>query len=359
MNSEGMVNQTKKIELPRLVLVGHGSIEQIGDISSQLSQGKNALIVAGNQTMKIAGNTAKDCLEDSGFSVSKYIGEVANHENVEGAQKAIKESNADIVLGVGGGTPIDIAKLSSTREKVPFISVPTAASHDGMGSPIASIHGTDGKGKYTSYPTTAPIAIIADTSIIKTAPYKMTASGCADLISNYTAVEDWKLAHRLKGEYYGDYSAALSIMSAKVILENADIIKDRLETSISLVVESLLSSGTAMCIAGTSRPCSGAEHLFSHALDRVAEKPAMHGEQCGVGTILTAYLHKLSWKKFRDALVKIGAPVNAEELGVSDEEIVNALMMAHTIRKRYTVLGDEDLSKDAAEELAKKTGVIK
>ncbi|MFO7872586.1 MAG: NAD(P)-dependent glycerol-1-phosphate dehydrogenase [Candidatus Undinarchaeales archaeon] len=353
-----MANKINKFELPRLVLIGGGSIEEIGDVASQLSQGKSALIIAGPKTIKIAGGTAKDFLEEEGFTVSKYISDFATNEQVEGAQKAIKEEDADIVLGIGGGTPIDIAKLSSTREKIPFISIPTAASHDGMGSPIASIHDKEGKGKYTSYPTRAPIAIIADTSIIKTAPYRMTASGCADLISNYTAVEDWKLAHRLKGEYYGDYSAALSIMSAEVILENAGVIKENLETSISLVVESLLSSGTAMCIAGSSRPCSGAEHLFSHALDRIAEKPAMHGEQCGVGTILTAYLHKLDWKEFRDALKKIGAPVNAEELGISEEEVIKALTTAHTLRKRYTVLGRNGLSEEAAREVAKKTGVI-
>ncbi len=358
MNCERMTSKINQIELPRLVLVGGGSIEEIGDVASQLSQGKNAVIVAGPKTIKIAGNTAKDQLEDAGFNVETYIGDFAVEENVKGAQKLIKETNADIALGVGGGTPIDIAKLSSTREKIPLISVPTAASHDGMGSPIAAIHDKKEKGKYTSYPTRAPIAIVADTSIIKTAPYRMTASGCADLISNYTAVEDWKLAHKLKGEYFGDYAAALSVMSAEVILENSDVIKENLETSINLVVESLLSSGTAMCIAGNSRPCSGAEHLFSHALDRIAEKPAMHGEQCGVGTILTAYLHKLDWEKFRDALKKIGAPINAKELGIPGEEVIKALTTAHTLRDRYTVFGRNGLSKEAAEKLAKKTGVI-
>ena len=35
---------------------------------------------------------------------------------------------------------------------------------------------------------------------------------------------------------------------------------------VRVVVEALISAGVASCIAGSSRPCSGAEHLFSHAL---------------------------------------------------------------------------------------------
>ena len=51
-----------------------------------------------------------------------------------------------------------------------------------------------------------------------------------------------------------------------------------------------------MSIAGSSRPASGSEHMFSHALDRIAPKPALHGEQCGVGTIMMMYLHGGNWQ---------------------------------------------------------------
>ena len=100
-----------------------------------------------------------------------------------------------------------------------------------------------------------------------------------------------------------------------------------------------------MAIAGTSRPASGAEHLFSHALDKLEASNAMHGEQCGVGTIMMEYLHGGDWKKIRDALSMLGAPVTAKELGLKDEEVIKALEIAHSIRpERYTVLGKEGLT---------------
>ncbi len=114
-----------------------------------------------------------------------------------------------------------------------------------------------------------------------------------------------------------------------------------------------------MSIAGTSRPCSGAEHLFSHALSMIAPKPALHGEQCGVGTIMCAYLHGANWQLIKEVLHKIEAPTTAKELGIDSEYIVEALTKAHSIRpERYTILGESGLTKEAAHRVASVTGVI-
>ena len=45
-----------------------------------------------------------------------------------------------------------------------------------------------------------------------------------------------------------------------------------------VVTKALVSSGVAMSIAGSSRPASGGEHKFSHAIDRLAPGKALHGE---------------------------------------------------------------------------------
>ncbi|MFI5414365.1 MAG: iron-containing alcohol dehydrogenase, partial [Candidatus Lutacidiplasmatales archaeon] len=109
----------------------------------------------------------------------------------------------------------------------------------------------------------------------------------------------------------------------------------------------------------SSRPCSGSEHLFSHALDQAGKHPSLHGEQCGVGAIMMMYLHGGDWERVRRALRTIGAPITARELGVSPEDVVEALVQAHAIRpERYTILGDNGLTREAATRLAGVTGVI-
>ena len=121
----------------------------------------------------------------------------------------------------------------------------------------------------------------------------------------------------------------------------------------------IIISGISMSVAGSSRPTSGSEHMFSHALDRMGISPAMHGEQCGVGSIIMMYLHGGDWQSIKTALRRIGAPTDAKGLGISDEDIIEALTTAHEIRKdRFTILGDNGLTKESARKAATITGVI-
>jgi glycerol-1-phosphate dehydrogenase [NAD(P)+] len=172
-------------------------------------------------------------------------------------------------------------------------------------------------------------------------------------------VKDWKLAHEDRNEYYGVYAASLALMSAKLVTENADLIRQRSEEGMRVLIEALISCGVSMSIAGSSRPCSGSEHMFSHALEIIRPNHAMHGERCGVGAIMMACLHRLNWKRVKTTLERLEAPTRACELGVESEDVVEALGMAATMRpERYTVLNKLNLNHRAYEKLAKTTGVI-
>lgn len=353
MNKSG--RKYKWMQLPRTVVVGHGVINNTGKVCKDLKLNGPGLIVTGPTIVKTAGKTVKKVLEEEGYSVETAIVTEATMEEVNKVRSIAKETKAGFLLGVGGGKSIDIAKLASSRLDISFLSVPTAASHDGIVSSRASI---DQDGKTISEEAQAPMAVIADTAIIASAPFRLLAAGCGDIISNYTAVRDWQLAHRLRNIPYSEYASTLSLMTAKILIDSAGFIKPRLEESAWTVVKALVSSGVAMSIAGSSIPASGSEHNFSHALDEIAPEPALHGEQCGVGTIMMMYLHGGDWRHIREALKTIGAPVNASELGIEDKYIIEALLHAHEIRPdRYTILGS-GLTREAAENVATITGVI-
>jgi len=344
------------MQLPREVIVGNETLELVWDICKKLGFSESALAVTGPRTRSIAGQKIIDLLDDVGMNVDQIIVNSSTMKDVEFVEERIRELEPQVVLGVGGGTKIDVAKLSSARQNIPFISIPTAASHDGIASPLASVKGLN---KPYSEMAQSPMAIIADTSIITQAPHRFTASGCGDAISKFTAVRDWKLANSVKNEYYGEYAASLALMSAKLVAKNAGIMERRIEEGVRVLLEALISCGVAMSIAGSSRPCSGSEHLFSHALDLIASEPGLHGEQCGVGTIMMAYLYEMNWKRVKETLRKVGAPTTAAELGIEPKYIVQALVRARAIRpERYTILEEKRLDYDSAEKIAKATGVI-
>ncbi|HEV2166931.1 MAG TPA: NAD(P)-dependent glycerol-1-phosphate dehydrogenase, partial [Thermoplasmata archaeon] len=327
---------------PRTVLAGHGVLAELGRSCRQFEFADEGAVVTGPKTSELAGNAALASLKEAGFQVTEIIAHEATSEEVRRVGALARAAKARFLVAVGGGSKIDVTKVAARDLNVPWVSVPTSAAHDGISSPRASLHDPE---SVTSISAVVPMGILADTSLIVQAPFRLLASGCADVISNVTAVLDWKLATRLRNEEYSSTAATLAEYAAQEIADHAPLIKPNLEESVWIAIRPMIVAGIAMSVAGSSRPCSGSEHLFSHALDRNAARPSLHGEQCGVGAIMMMYLHGGDWKKLRTALHTIGAPTTARELGVSSEEVVEALVQAHRIRpERYTILGDNGLT---------------
>jgi len=344
------------MQLPREVIVGKGTLQRIPEVVKRLGLKGPALIVAGKKSYEIAGKTVRDLLEQTGIAVDMLLVQTATIRDVLTIEERITEWKPQVLFGVGGGTKIDATKLSGAHQEIPYISVPTTVSHDGIASPLASLKGL---GKPYSIMAQAPLAIIADTEAIAQAPWRSVVSGCGDVMAKFTAVKDWKLAHIKKNEYYGEYAASLALMSAKLVAQNVEVMREGNEEGARVLLEALISCGVAMSIAGSSRPCSGSEHLFSHALDMFKGSQGMHGEQCGVGTIIIAYLYGENWKRIRETLKRLGAPTTARELGAKDEEVVRALDFASTIRPdRYTILQKLNLSYEECTKAAKATQII-
>jgi len=144
-----------------------------------------------------------------------------------------------------------------------------------------------------------PAALIADTEIIVTAPFRFLAAGAADVLSNLPALKDWNLGHKLKGERVSSSAYAISEFAAREIISNASQIKPQVEESVWLVIKQIVFSGIAMSIAGSSRPASGSEHMFAHAVDSMKKGNGLHGELCGIGSIIAMYLHGADWTQIK------------------------------------------------------------
>ncbi len=345
-----------RMQLPREVIVGDGTLDEVGPLYERLGLGGPALIVTGPRTYHIAGREVCSCISEVGVGAEHIIVEKPTVGEVRKVEEEALRLGARAIVGVGGGSKIDVAKLAASELGIPMISVPTAASHDGISSPFASIKGLN---RPYSVKAQAPLAVLVDMDIIVDSPARLMASGCGDVIAKFTAVRDWRLAHVKNNEYYGDYAASLALMSAKLMVRNARRIGSGSREGLRVLMEALISCGVAMSIAGSSRPCSGSEHLFSHALDVIRPGGALHGEQCGVGTIMMAKLHGLNWRKIRSVLATVGAPVDADGISATPEQVVRALVMAPSIRPgRYTILNEARLDERKALELARSTGVL-
>ena len=340
----------RSMVLPRIVVTGPGVLEQLPAVIAELDLPERGLIVCDSNTLKIAGREVNEYLEIGGHQMKKVVVEGANSQELLRVEDAV--DGIDFLIGVGGGRPIDLAKQAGFNKNIPFVSIPTAASHDGFGSARSSIRQA---GRKTSMQAIPPIAVVADTTIISRAPFRLLAAGVGDIVSNQTAVLDWRLDGQ-KADY-SEYAAALSEMAAQLVEDGIEKVASGTEEGVRLVVKALISSGVAMSIAGTSRPASGGEHKFSHWLDANSDNPALHGEQCGLGSIVTMYLHGGDWEKIRDTLKAVNAPINSKGLGMDDGMVLSAFINSKEIRPQRTTILDKTEPK-AIEEAALATGVI-
>ena len=252
----------------------------------------------------------------------------------------IVKGDISLMVGVGGGRVIDTAKLAAARTGIEFVSVPTAISHDGISSPVASLlHPESGR---RSYAAAMPAGIIVDTATANSAPERMIRAGVGDLASNLTAALDWRLADSGGHDRYDAFSAMIAESAARPALELDDVAAPE---SREWIAKGLLLSGLAMAAAGTSRPCSGAEHLISHSLDAMlGERAALHGEQVALGCLVSATAHGSDLHdQFRALFERVGLPTHPRDVGISDAEMADAIAAAPATRpRRYTILTELD-----------------
>lgn len=342
------------MELPRLIEIGEKNLDGFGNFLGSLGGIGTVSVIAGANVQDILRGRIEESLESNGIRFTWHVPGDSQIRSINRIQKTVMEDDSDMIVGMGGGRSVDTAKMISYRLGKPFVSLPTAASHDGMASPFVSVKSS----KPHSIIASAPMGVFVDIDVIRKAPVRLLASGCGDLVANIVAVRDWQLGHERNGEYYGRYSSDLAMMSAKIVMENSkEFARNGLDARV--IVEGLISAGVASCIAGSSRPCSGSEHLFSHALDKIAPGIGLHGEKCGLGSIMMAKLQGQDWEKIVRTLRDVGAPTTAAQIGIGQEAVIEALVIAQELRpERYTILKEVEMNEKSAADLAKSSKII-
>ena len=127
------------MELPRKILIGENNISDVGSFLIGLSDPKKVSLISGDRVRKITDKQISKSLSDSKI---KYVWHRSISNDVEAAEKIlhdIKKDKSDLIIGIGGGRSVDIAKMIAFTLKKPFVSIPTSASHDGIASPFVSL----------------------------------------------------------------------------------------------------------------------------------------------------------------------------------------------------------------------------
>lgn len=333
------------VHLPVHLIMEYGAVNIINysDIKNVLT-GRAIAVISGNGHTRSVSEHVTNKISSETVRVKTYYCTDNSNTNINLLQNVIGNDASEVVIGVGGGKVMDAAKIVGTRLHLPVILIPTIISTDAICSPVAAIRINQIKRKSTK--VNMPWGVVIDLGLLEASPPRFLSSGIGELLSTKTALLDWQLAHQRKNEQIS--------LPAKIIAENAvECVLNQLKQPnpdrkalLKTVTESLIISGIAMCVAGNSRPCSGAEHLISHALDYYCGAKALHGEQVAVCSLVIEYLHGQldQVQSVRQYFRPFGLPVHFTQMGYSRDDMRLAIQKAPSIRNRYTILNEYDLS---------------
>ncbi|CAM3826318.1 iron-containing alcohol dehydrogenase [Cohnella lubricantis] len=242
------------------------------------------------------------------------------------------------VVGAGGGTVLDAAKyMAYLHGSVPVI-IPSITSTNAPFSDYISIRRDGGPFgfKVDGYPK----KVIVDPELIALAEPRFNRAGYGDLLYMQTALQDWELAHsRGVGEPPDPKIAGEIGALIQESIRDAAEIGAMSENGICKLM-AYTQRSTELVTANSSMPIgAGAEHLFAWNMDLLCDRPLIHGEVVSLGIVIASYLQAdylqdSRWRELRSALDGAHVRYRPDELGVSWEDIEQALLTVEAYNQR-------------------------
>jgi glycerol-1-phosphate dehydrogenase [NAD(P)+] len=327
--------------------IGPGKINEIEKTLNENGDFKKILYVFDPYVDKLYGEIVRSQIEKVGKIKEEAIDANTISYAMNVAERVIA-TDVDCIVAMGGGKTLDVAKYAAFVAKKPFLSMPTTVANDGIVSPIAVLKRQDNKPK--SLGCAMPSMIILDTEMISTCPKQLIKAGIGDTISNYMALKDWEFAVSKGKDVMNGYAYIMSRTSLDVLMKTQyDSICPEF---ITVLANSLVLSGIAMDYAGSSRPVSGSEHLFSHALDYYCENHNLHGFNVALGTVSVLKLIGFDYSNVLNYLKKFDVDINPRGMGISEDVFVFCMKNATTMRNnRYTFLHEANLEESKLKKL--------
>ncbi len=334
-----MISQGNKIDIPVILEVGRDKLANMGYYINKVGI-KKIVFYYGEGIKELFGHIVVEALAK--YPEIEILSEVVCDDNTMEyiTQNAFTIPAAtEAIVGIGGGKVLDVAKYISFLTTKPFISIPTSTAHDGFASSGCSLVVN---GRRKSLPAHMPYGVIVDINIVKNAPVKFLYSGVGEIISNITAIYDWKYEESQGVAYVDDLAVMIAKKSVNSVVRIPFTdIKD--DFFIKELVDSLTMSGISMEIAGNSAPGSGSEHLISHALDKMLETPQLHGVQVGIAAYIMSKVQNHRCERVEKFLRETGFFEFIKTLEIKADDYIRAIDMAPNIKpNRKTYIHSEE-----------------
>jgi glycerol dehydrogenase len=314
---------SKVIVAPGKYIQGPGELDRLAEHTGQL--GAHAFVIADEFVMNLTGDrvTASYAKAGAAVTMERFQGEITQAE-IERLTARCKESQADVVVGIGGGKTLDSAKaVAYYCGNLPAVVVPTVASTDAPCSALSVIYKEDGSFERYLFLPSNPAVVVVDTAIIANAPVRLLVAGMGDALATYFEARAAQRAHKLNivGGHGTQAAMALARLCYDTLLQEGIKAKAAAEAHvITEALERIVEANTYLSGLGFESCGLAAAHAIHNGLSALEETHgAYHGEKVAFGTLAQLVLENAPLDEIEEVIefcLNVGLPVTLADLGV-------------------------------------------
>ena len=296
--------------------------------------GHKYILIAGTKSYDVVGRKVEEFIRGASKKFMLVMNE--GRAKLAYADTIISKcAEIDVVIGIGGGSNIDLAKYVAAKCQSKLVVIPTLLSTNAIASPY-SVFYKDDKSIITVR-TKRPELLVADMSVLVNQPERYALSGLGDLLAKITSLFDYRLSHLIAGDPFNKVAYEFAQASLDMTIKNVKILSSLRREGLELLLYLLVLDGLIMEIAKTTRIVAGCEHQIAYSLEKFSR--GTHGENVALGILICSYIQGHDYGKVKNLLYTSRLPTSYTNLGMTRDNFVEALLEAHKTREWYTILG--------------------
>ncbi len=227
---------------------------------------------------------------------------------------------ADAVIAIGGGTVMDIAKLTAYNLRKQLITIPTSSATCAAFTALAVLY--DGNGVFSEYEylNKNPDICVIEPELVAGAGARLSAAGFSDTLAKFVEGE-WSYSGKIR-DYYSELGLGIAFKIYNEIISIGKRALADIEAGLSsreafeAISYNIVASGLSSGISGM-KIYPNIAHSISNGITAVCNGPdflkVLHGEGVAFGMMIGKLLMErdpLKIEAFREILVSFGQPVS-------------------------------------------------
>ncbi|MED1121127.1 iron-containing alcohol dehydrogenase family protein [Bacillus atrophaeus] len=241
---------------------------------------------------------------------------------------AEEAGEADVLIGIGGGTVLDTAKAAADRLDIEVITIPTIPGTCAASTPLSVIYDEQGNFIRVDYHKRSSYMTLVDPLLLLSSPIEYVKSGIGDTLAKWYEAE--AVVRNTKDSLSLMVQAGLrqSVYIRDILLNEGlqaveSIEKGESSSSLTNVLETIITlAGTVGGYAGRYGRMAGA-HAIHNGLSFIQETHrVLHGQKVAYGILVQLALEART-NEIQEIIPfyqKLGFPVKLSDLGILENQ---------------------------------------